>query len=86
MKGYIKGSVFIGKFSFIGPHVTIMPNTKIGKGSIVSSHSYVSGEFPDFSIIGGNPAKIIGDTRTKDSLFFEQNPELKKNYDDWTNA
>tara|TARA_B110000240_G_C13439142_1_gene427247 strand:+ start:722 stop:1291 length:570 start_codon:yes stop_codon:yes gene_type:complete len=85
MIGYQKGEVFIGKYSFIGPHVTIMPNTKIGKGSIVSSHSYVRGEFPDFSIIAGNPAKVIGDTRTKDLKTLEKHPELKNNYDEWIN-
>lgn len=86
MLGYVKGEVFIGRFTFIGPHVTIMPNTKIGKGSIVSSYSYVRGEFPDFSIIAGNPAKVIGDTRTKDMKTIEKHPELKKNYDEWTNS
>ncbi|MFT4694875.1 MAG: acetyltransferase-like isoleucine patch superfamily enzyme [Urechidicola sp.] len=83
MKGYVKGGVNIGKYTFVGPHVTIMPNTTIGKGSIISSHSYVQGQFPDFSIIAGNPAIIIGDTREKDEEFFNKNPELKKNYDEW---
>ncbi|MEN8929326.1 MAG: acyltransferase [Flavobacteriales bacterium] len=83
MKGYVKGEVFIGKYSFIGPHVTIMPNTKIGKGSIVASHSFIKGEFPDFSILAGNPAKIIGDTREKDAEIIAKNPELKVSYDEW---
>ena len=86
MKGYMKGAVHIGKYTFVGPHVTIMPNTIIGKGCIVSSHSYVSGEFPDFSIIAGVPAKIIGDTREIDKELIEKHPELKKNYDEWANS
>ena len=61
--GYIQGKVNIGKYTFIGPHSTIMPNTTIGKGCIVSAYSYVKGNYPDFSIISGNPAKIVGDTR-----------------------
>lgn len=83
MIGYVKGSVQIGKYSFIGAHSTIMPNTTIGKGSIVAAYSYVQGNFPDFSIIAGNPARIIGDTRDKDQTFLESNLELKKQYDDW---
>ncbi len=83
MKGYVKGNIEIGKFSFIGPHVTIMPETHIGKGCIVSAYSYVKGDFPDFSIIGGNPAKVIGDTRTIDESFLKENPSLKSNYDAW---
>ena len=83
MIGYIKGSVKIGKFTFVGPHSTIMPNTNIGKGCLISAYSYVQGDFADFSIIAGNPAKIIGDTRTKDSTILEIYPELKEQYYAW---
>ena len=85
MKGYVKGKIEIGRYSFIGPHVTIMPDTHIGKGCIVSAYSYVNGEFPDFSIISGNPAKIIGDTRTLDEPLLKEHPSLKSNYDAWLN-
>jgi acetyltransferase-like isoleucine patch superfamily enzyme len=84
MIGYRKGSVFIGKFSFVGPHVTILPGTKIGKGSVVSAYSMVSGEFPDFAIIAGNPAIIIGDTREKDKDLLAQHPELSTFYKAWS--
>lgn len=83
MKGYVKGNVHIGKYTFIGPHVTIMPGTTIGKGSIVSAYSMVKGDFPDFSIIAGNPAKVIGDTRDKDKDFLKEHPELQTHHDKW---
>ncbi|MFN5317619.1 MAG: acyltransferase [Bacteroidia bacterium] len=83
MIGYVKGSVSIGKFTFIGPHSVIMPGTKIGKGCIVSAYSMVKGEFPDFSIISGNPAKIVGDTRKLDAEFLNQHPELNVHYLSW---
>jgi len=83
--GYIKGKVIIGKYTFIGPHTVIMPGTTIGKGSIVTAFSYVRGNFPDFSIISGNPAKIIGDTRETDKKYLDENAELKQFYDDWNN-
>lgn len=82
--GYRKGSVSIGKFSFIGPHVTILPGTKIGKGTVVSAYSMVSGEFPDFSIIAGNPAVVVGDTREKDQGILAQHPELMQFYKKWS--
>jgi acetyltransferase-like isoleucine patch superfamily enzyme len=82
-EGYLKGSVFIGEYSFVGPHSTIMPGTTIGKGCLVSAYSYVKGEFPDFSVIAGNPAKVIGDTRKLDEPFLESNPELKVFYNEW---
>lgn len=84
MVGYRKGPVHIGMFSFIGPHSTIMPNTTIGKGCIVSAYSYVQGDFPDFSIIAGNPAVIIGDTRDADLNLIEKYPELQSYYNEWT--
>jgi len=83
--GYKTGEVFIGKFTFIGPHSVIMPGSKIGKGSIISAFSYVKGEFPDFAIIAGNPAKVVGDTRRIDQPFLDNYPELKAFYQDWLN-
>lgn len=83
--GYLRGSITIGAFSFIGPYSTIMPGSKIGKGSIVSAYSYVKGEFPDFAILAGNPAQVIGDTRELDKELLEKYPELQGYYDEWTN-
>lgn len=83
MVGYVEGAVKIGKYTFVGPHSTIMPGTTIGKGSLIAAYSYVQGEFPDFSIIAGNPAIVIGDTRKKDQAILEKHPELKNYYNDW---
>ena len=83
--GYLKGKISIGKYTFIGPHSVIMPGTEIGKGAIVSAFSYVKGKFPDYSIISGNPAKIIGDTREMDKVYLENNSELQCYYQNWNN-
>lgn len=83
-KGYVKGKITIGKYSFIGPHSLIMPETTIGKGSIVAAYSYVKGSFPDFAIISGNPAKVVGDTRELDKKYLDENPELNEYYNRWT--
>lgn len=85
-KGYIKGSVIIGEYTFIGPHCVIMPDTIIGKGSIVAAYSYVQDHFPDFSIIKGNPAKVVGDTRDMDAEYLKQNPELEEFYHEWVKS
>jgi acetyltransferase-like isoleucine patch superfamily enzyme len=84
MVGYVKGPVHVGKYTFVGPHSTLMPGTTIGKGCLVQAYSYVKGNFPDFSILGGNPAKIIGDTRQLDQKYLEEHPELKPTYEAWT--
>ncbi|MFO8129939.1 MAG: acyltransferase [Bacteroidales bacterium] len=83
-KGYVRGKIRIGKYSFIGPHSLIMPNTNIGKGSIVAAYSNVAGDFPDFSIIRGNPAKVIGDTRSIDENLLRDYPDLQGSYDAWS--
>ncbi|MBK9729736.1 MAG: acyltransferase [Chitinophagaceae bacterium] len=82
--GYIKGKVVIGKYSFIGPHSVIMPGTTIGKGSSVSAFSYVKGNFPPFSILAGNPAIVVGDTRKMDQPFLDAHPEIKTFYNSWS--
>ncbi len=82
--GYIKGSIYIGKYTFIGPHSIIMPGSNIGKGCIVSAYSYVKGTFPDYAIISGNPAIVVGDTRKMDKEYLENYPELQSDYDKWT--
>ncbi|MDA9808761.1 acyltransferase [Flavobacteriales bacterium] len=71
------GDVKIGAYSFIGPNSVIMPNSSIGKNSVVGAFSFVDGVFPDYSIIRGVPAKVIGDTRKIDEEFIKNNPEFK---------
>ncbi len=78
--GYLKGDVHIGKYTFVGPHSVIMPGSKIGKGSIVSAFTYVDGVFPDYAILQGNPAKIVGNTKDIDRKYLEKHPELKDFY------
>lgn len=78
--GYERGGIEIGEFSFVGPFSVIMPSTKIGKGCVVAAHSFVKGEFPDYSVIAGNPAKVVADVREKDNALLEKYPELKNTY------
>ena len=44
---------------WIGRNVTIMVGRHISKGTIIASNSVVTKDFPPYSIIGGNPAKLI---------------------------
>ena|SRR5690554_5704436 len=78
--GYVKGAISIGKFTYIGPYVTIMPGTTIGEGSIISAYSYVKGTFPPYSIIAGNPATVVGSVTEKDKQFLDVHPELHHHY------
>ena len=82
LQGYKKGAVNIGAYTSVGPHSTIMPGTNIGKGCLISAYSFVSGDFPDFSIIKGNPAVVVGNTKDLDKSYL-QDPEIKKYYEAW---
>ena len=43
----------------IGMSATILDNAVIGEGSIVAMGSVVTKDVPKYSIVGGNPAKVI---------------------------
>ena len=49
----------IGSYCFIGYGAVILPGTKLGKQCIVGANSVVSGEFPDYCVIAGVPARVI---------------------------
>ena len=44
---------------WIGQRATILPGVTIKKGSIVAANAVVTKTFPEYSVIGGNPAKVI---------------------------
>lgn len=50
----------IGNNVFIGCNVTILPNVKIGNNIIIAAGSVVTKDIPNNTIVGGNPAKVIG--------------------------
>lgn len=56
-------SVSIGSNSFIGAGAIILPGTGIGKSCIIGAGAVVKGIVEDYSIVVGNPARKIGDTR-----------------------
>ncbi len=52
-------TITIGNDVWIGDRVTILPGSKIGNGCIVAAGAVVTGNIPDYSIVGGVPARII---------------------------
>jgi acetyltransferase-like isoleucine patch superfamily enzyme len=84
--GWISGPVHIGAYSFIGPHCLIEANTRIGRGSLVCAGSFVRGQYPDFAILEGRPARVVGDSRRADERALVRFPELQVLYDAWAVA
>ncbi|MDY7579969.1 Vat family streptogramin A O-acetyltransferase [Herbaspirillum sp. RTI4] len=54
-----KGDTVIGNDVWIGYEALIMPGVSIGNGAIVSSRSVVTADVPAYTIVGGNPARLI---------------------------
>ena len=54
-----KGDTIVGNDVWIGYKSTIMPGVKIGDGAIIAAKSVVTNDVPPYTIVGGNPAKII---------------------------
>ena len=48
----------------IGSGSTILPVT-IGMGALVGAGSVITEDVPDYSLVVGNPARVIGDVRTR---------------------
>jgi acetyltransferase-like isoleucine patch superfamily enzyme len=56
---YLIKETRVGENCFIGYGAAIQAGTILGKQCIVGAHSVVRGEFPDYSVIVGSPAKVI---------------------------
>ena len=49
----------------IGANATILCGITIGRSAVVGAGAVVTKDVPDFAIVGGNPAKVLGDARDR---------------------
>jgi UDP-2-acetamido-3-amino-2,3-dideoxy-glucuronate N-acetyltransferase len=50
----------------IGSNATILAGTEIGEGAIVGAGAVVTKNIPEYAIVAGNPARVIGDARLRE--------------------
>lgn len=63
-QGYDYKSVLIGPDVWLAANVFLMPGVELSEGCIVSAGSVVGAKkYPPYSIIAGNPARIIGNRK-----------------------
>ena len=54
-----KGDTVIGNDVWLGRECVIMPGVKIGDGAIIGAYSVVTKNIEPYTVVGGNPAKVI---------------------------
>ena len=59
-------AVTIEDYVFIGPRAIILPGVTVGKGAVVAAGAVVTKDVEPFTMVGGIPAKAIGERRNKD--------------------
>ena len=55
----LKGDTVIGNDVWIGQNATILPGVHIGDGAIIGANSVVGSNVAPYTIVAGNPAKLI---------------------------
>lgn len=61
----IPGIIEIGENCWIGANSTIVPDVRIGDGSIIAAGSVVTSNIPSNSVAAGNPARVIKERMNK---------------------
>ena len=51
--------IVVGQGSWIGAGASVLSGAQLGKNSVVGTLSVVKGEFPDYAVIGPEPAKLL---------------------------
>ncbi len=51
----------------IGSNATILGGITIGEGALVGAGAVVTQDVPDYAIVVGVPARVVGDARAKDN-------------------
>lgn len=58
--------VTIEDYVFIGPRAIILPGVTVGRGAVIGAGAVVTKDVAAFTIVGGVPAKVIGERENKE--------------------
>jgi UDP-2-acetamido-3-amino-2,3-dideoxy-glucuronate N-acetyltransferase len=57
----------VKKRASIGSNATVLCGVSIGEGALVGAGAVVTRDVPDFAIVAGVPARVVGDTRVREA-------------------
>jgi maltose O-acetyltransferase len=64
LQGHLEDrQVTIGDDVWIGTRVIILPGVTVGRGAIIGAGAVVTKDVPEYAIVAGNPARIIGNRK-----------------------
>lgn len=56
---YTNGTLEIGDGTWIGIHACLIGNISVGRGCVIGANAVVTKDIPDYSVVVGNPGKIV---------------------------
>ena len=73
LKNGKRGPIRIGDRAWIGPNVIILHSVTIGEGAVVAAGAVVTKDVPPYTLVGGVPAKVIGERNRRLRYEFKGN-------------
>ncbi len=64
------GPVMVGRDTYLGSQVIVVPGTTIGSQCVLGANSFVNMDVPDRTIVAGSPARPIGRVEVTDQVHF----------------
>jgi sugar O-acyltransferase (sialic acid O-acetyltransferase NeuD family) len=68
---HIAGCVEIESYASVGTGAVILPRLKIGKGAVVGAGAVVTKDVPSYTVVAGNPAKLLKELPGDAAFFLE---------------
>ena len=67
LKPLITSPISLGDYSWVCARATVLPGTKIDEGAVVAAGAVVTKDVEPWTVVGGNPAKVIKKRVLKES-------------------